>query len=92
MIDNAMKVIVIYLVIINIVAFCLYGIDKSVAIKQRQRIPNKVLLGIAVIGGSVGALAGMYTFRHKIKKWYYTVTVPLILLIQITAAMLLLRR
>ena len=87
-----MKAVIIYLVIINTAAFCLYGIDKSAAIKQRQRIPNKVLLGMAVIGGSIGALAGMYTFRHKTKKWYYTVTVPVILLIQIAAAVLLLKR
>ena len=39
-----MKAVIIYLVIINMAAFCLYGIDKSAAIKQRQRIPNKVLL------------------------------------------------
>ena len=86
-----MKYIVAYIVIVNIAAFCLYGIDKSAAIKQKQRIPNRVLLLSAVIGGSLGALAGMYTFRHKTKKWYYTVTVPVVLMIQITAAVLLLR-
>ena len=85
-----MQILAIYLVSINIVAFCMYGLDKSAAIKQKERIPNKVLLFMAVIGGSVGALAGMYTFRHKTKKWYYTVTVPVILLLQITAAVLLL--
>ena len=87
-----MKAEIVYLVIINMVAFCLYGRDKSAAIKQKQRIPNKVLLGMAVIGGSVGALAGMYIFRHKTKKWYYTVTVPVILLIQIAAAVLMMKR
>ena len=86
-----MKYIVTYIVIVNIAAFCLYGIDKSAAIKQKQRIPNRVLLLSAVIGGSLGALAGMYTFRHKTKKWYYTVTVPVLLIIQITAAVLLLK-
>lgn len=85
-----MKLAVIYLVMINIAAFCMYGIDKSAAIKQKQRIPNKVLLGVAVIGGSAGALAGMYMFRHKTKKWYYTMTVPVILIIQIAAAVFLL--
>jgi uncharacterized membrane protein YsdA (DUF1294 family) len=85
-----MQILAIYLVIINIAAFCMYGLDKSAAIKQKERIPNKVLLFMAVIGGYVGALAGMYTFRHKTKKWYYTVTVPVILLLQITAAVLLL--
>ena len=86
-----MKYIVAYIVIVNIAAFCLFGIDKSAAIKQKQRIPNRVLLLSAVIGGSLGALAGMYTFRHKTKKWYYTVTVPVLLIIQITAAVLLLK-
>ena len=85
-----MKIAVIYLVMINIAAFCLYGADKSAAIKQKQRIPNKVLLGIAVIGGSIGALAGMYIFRHKTKQKKYTITVPVILIIQIAAAVLLL--
>ncbi len=85
-----MKYAVIYIIIVNIAAFCLYGIDKYAAIKQKQRIPNRVLLLIAVFGGSLGALAGMYTFRHKTKKWYYTITVPALLLIQITAAVLLL--
>ena len=85
-----MKYTVIYIIIVNIAAFCLYGIDKSAAIKQKQRIPNRVLLLIAVFGGSLGALAGMYTFRHKTKKWYYTITVPVLLVIQITAAVLLL--
>ena len=87
---EAMKYAVAYIVIVNILAFCLYGLDKSAAIKQKQRIPNRVLLLIAVIGGSLGALAGMYTFRHKTKKWYYTITVPVLLVIQITTAVLLL--
>ena len=85
-----MKYAVAYIIIVNILAFCLYGIDKSAAIKQKQRFPNRVLLLMAVIGGSLGALAGMYTFRHKTKKWYYTITVPLLLVIQIAAAVLLL--
>ena len=85
-----MKYAVAYIVIVNIMAFYLYGIDKSAAIKQKQRIPNRVLLLMAVFGGSLGALAGMYTFRHKTKKWYYTITVPVLLVIQIAAAVLLL--
>ena len=85
-----MRALAIYLIVINIVAFAAYGADKSAAIKQKQRIPNKVLLGMAVIGGSIGALAGMYTFRHKTQKWYYTKTVPVILLLQIALAIFLL--
>ncbi len=85
-----MKYAVAYIVIVNILAFCLYGIDKSAAIRQKQRIPNRILLLIAAFGGSLGALAGMYTFRHKTKKWYYTITVPVLLVIHIVAAVLLL--
>lgn len=85
-----MKYAVAYIVIVNILAFCLYGIDKTAAIRQKQRIPNRVLLLIAAFGGSLGALAGMYTFRHKTKKWYYTITVPVLLVIHIVAAVLLL--
>lgn len=81
-----------YLVILNIVTFCLFGIDKSAAVKEKQRIPNHVLLGLVAIGGSIGAWAGMYTFRHKTQKWYYTITVPLILLLQITLIVLLISR
>ena len=85
-----MKYAVAYIVIVNMLAFCMYGIDKSAAIKQKQRIPNRVLLLMAIIGGSLGALAGMYTFRHKTKKWYYTITVPVLLMIQIVGAVMLL--
>lgn len=80
----------IYLALINILTFFVYGLDKSAAVKQKQRIPNRVLLGMAAIGGSAGALAGMYTFRHKTQKKYYTITVPLLLILQIAAAVMLL--
>lgn len=80
----------IYLALINILTFIVYGLDKSAAVKQKQRIPNRVLLGLAAIGGSAGALAGMYTFRHKTQKKYYTVTMPLLLILQIAAAVMLL--
>lgn len=80
------------LVIINLVTFFLFGIDKSAAVKEKQRIPNRVLLGLAALGGSIGAWAGMYTFRHKTQKWYYTITVPVMLLLQITLIVLLINR
>ena len=81
-----------FLVIINVVTFCLFGIDKSAAVKEKWRIPNLVLLGLAAFGGSIGAWAGMYTFRHKTQKWYYTITVPVMLLLQITLIVLLINR
>ena len=79
----------IYIAAVNVLTFCMYGIDKSAAVKHRQRIPNRVLLGMAAAGGSAGALAGMYTFRHKTQKRYYTLTVPLMLLAQIAAVLFL---
>ena len=80
----------VYIALINILTFFMYGLDKSAAVKQKQRIPNRVLLGLAAIGGSAGALAGMYTFRHKTQKKYYTITVPLLLILQLAAAVMLL--
>lgn len=61
--------------------------DKYKARKKLWRIPESTLMGVAVIGGSVGALAGMYTFRHKTKHPKFTIGVPLILLMQIAAAL-----
>ena len=80
----------VYIALINILTFIVYGLDKSAAVKQKQRIPNRVLLGLAAIGGSAGALAGMYIFRHKTQKKYYTITVPLMLILQLAAAVMLL--
>ena len=73
----------IYLIIMNIIAFIVYGIDKWKAQRNRWRISEKMLLFIAVIGGSVGALAGMYTFHHKTLHKKFTIGVPLILAIQV---------
>ena len=58
----------IYLILVNLIAFLMYGMDKWNAIKGLQRIPEKTLLGIAAAGGSVGAYAGMQFFRHKTRK------------------------
>lgn len=74
-----------YCLIINLITFVLFAIDKSAAIKNRPRIRNAVLLGMAFAGGSVGALLSMYFFRHKTKQPYYTVGIPLMLLIQAAA-------
>lgn len=74
--------LVIYLLLTNIVTFFVYGIDKRKAEKNRFRIKEATLFTLAFIGGSIGALLGMYTFRHKTKKWYFKFGVPLILLLQ----------
>ena len=87
-----MKYAVIYLIMINLITFCLYGKDKNAAIGQRRRIPNRTLIGFAAIGGSIGALAGMYTFRHKTNTKLYKITIPLLLIIQVIAVILLIIR
>ncbi|MFI3209137.1 MAG: DUF1294 domain-containing protein [Eubacteriales bacterium] len=73
----------IYLVIVNVIAFAMYGIDKRKAIKHQYRIPEKQLILIAVLGGSVGAYVGMKTFRHKTKHVKFTLGVPAILIAQV---------
>ncbi len=72
-----------YLFIINLVTFFVFAIDKRKAIKHRYRIPEKNLLGLAIVGGSVGALLGMYVWRHKTRVWYFVVGITAILILQI---------
>ena len=77
------NILVVYLIIINIVAFGMYGIDKQTAIKKQWRIPEAQLLAVAAIGGSAGALLGMQFFHHKTRKWKFRLGVPLILAVQL---------
>lgn len=74
---------VIYLAAVNITAFILYGADKKKAKRGQWRIPEKTLLGVAVIGGSAGAILGMFLFRHKTKHWYFRYGLPAILIVQL---------
>ena len=77
------NILVVYLLIVNIVAFGMYGTDKQKAIRKQWRIPEAQLLGIAAIGGSIGALFGMQFFHHKTKKWKFRIGVPVILAAQL---------
>ena len=78
-----MKLVTIIVLIINIVAFAAFGIDKLKAKKKQWRIPEAVLLLLAFLGGSVGSLAGMYLFHHKTKHKKFTFFVPVFLILQI---------
>ena len=71
-----------YILAVNLAAFCVYGIDKYKAVKGWWRIPESTLLGIALIGGSIGAWAAMQLFRHKTKHWQFKILVPLFFVIQ----------
>ena len=83
--------ILLYLLIVNAVAFLLMLVDKRKARKKLWRIPESTLLLSAAIGGSIGALAGMYTFRHKTRHLKFTLGVPAILVGQIVGIFLLMR-
>ncbi|MBQ2854738.1 MAG: DUF1294 domain-containing protein [Oscillospiraceae bacterium] len=78
-----MKVILIYLLIINAAGFLVMTIDKLYAKKNMWRIPERTLLGVAAIGGSIGVWLGMYTVRHKTKHLKFVIGVPAILAVQI---------
>lgn len=86
-----MKLFIYYLVVINLITFFLYGIDKWKATRHRWRISEAVLLLAALIGGSIGALAGMYGFHHKTLHRKFTIGVPLILIAQIILILCLLQ-
>ena len=72
-----------YLLAVNIVTFCAYGIDKYKAKNKKWRIPEKVLIGLALTGGSAGALAGMSAFHHKTRKKKFRIGVPVIIILQL---------
>lgn len=72
-----------YIILINVIAFIVYGVDKWKARKGKWRISEASLLFLAFIGGSIGAYVGMQVWRHKTKHLKFTLGVPLILLLQI---------
>ena len=72
-----------YLIVINVVTFTVYGIDKLKAKQGSWRISEATLLILAVIGGSIGALLGMKVWRHKTQHKKFKYGLPLILIIQI---------
>ena len=75
--------LILYLVIINVITFVIFGVDKYKAIRQEWRIRESTLLGLALIGGSIGGWLAMYIFHHKTKKVKFFVGIPVILTIQI---------
>ena len=89
-----MKVILIitaYFVFVNLLGFALMGIDKKKAIKGAFRIPEATLFMVAIIGGSIGSILGLYTFRHKTRHLQFVYGMPAILIIQLILLFLLLR-
>lgn len=72
-----------YLLAVNIVAFVLYGIDKYKAKRNKWRISEAALLTVAVIGGSIGAWAGMRLWHHKTMHKKFKFGIPAIIILQV---------
>ena len=85
------ELLILYLIAVNAAAFALMHADKQRAIKKQWRIPEATLMGVAAIGGSLGALAGMYTFRPKTRHLKFTIGVPVLLMVHIYLLSQLLR-
>ncbi len=82
---NSLKLIITYLLVLNLISFLVMGNDKRKSKKHGFRTPESVLFILAIMGGSIGSIAGMSIFRHKTKHWYFVVFMPLILILQIAA-------
>ena len=85
-------VLLVWLAVINLLTFIVYGADKRRARKGKWRVPEKTLFLLPLLGGSIGALLGMRVFHHKTKHWYFVWGVPAILLAQLALAVWLLTR
>ena len=86
-----LSLILLYLLIINALALLLMLADKRMAEKKQWRIPESTLLTAAAFGGCIGALIGMYRFRHKTRHLKFTLGVPAILMAQIALVVFLSR-
>lgn len=79
-----MTYIIIYVCLINLIAFILMGLDKWRAKRGKWRIPEKNLWFSAIMGGALGSLVGMQLFRHKTKHKVFTIGMPLVIILHIT--------
>lgn len=84
-------ILIIYLIFVNLVGLIFMAVDKVRAVEHRFRIPESVLLILAAIGGSVGAIIGMFLFHHKIRRIKFRFGLPAILFLQVLAYFLLVR-
>jgi len=84
---NKYKIFLICLLVVNIVTFLLFGYDKLQAKKNRWRIAEKTLFIFSILGGSVGAIAGMKVWRHKTRKKHFKFGIPLILILELSGVL-----
>ena len=87
-----LKYFILYLVVINVVAFAMMGIDKRRAIQHKWRIPEAHLFLSAVLGGGLGAILGMRCFHHKTKHWYFVIGMRAIFIVEVAMGIFLVMR
>lgn len=75
-------VLYIYVAVISVITFICFAVDKARAVRGAWRIRESVLLLLSLAGGALGGLMGMLICRHKIRKWYFVATVPVLLAVQ----------
>ena len=81
-----MRWALLWVLALSALAFALMGADKGRARAGRRRIPERVLFAAAILGGSPGAIAGMWAFRHKTRHWYFRDGLPALLAAQLALA------
>ena len=84
------KLLANYIILINLIGITLMFLDKRKAVKNRWRISENTLMLTSLIGGSLGILIGMYTFRHKTKHKKFTIGIPVLLIVNILCIIILL--
>lgn len=77
------KYILIYLIVINLITFIVFAIDKICAIKKKWRYKEVSLFGMCFVGGAIGGFLAMHLFHHKTKKKVFVIGVPLIIIIHL---------
>lgn len=86
-----MKWLLIWVLALSMLDFVLMGADKRRARQNRRRVPEKTFFAVALLGGSPGAIAGMWFFRHKTRHWYFQYGLPAILIAQLALGLWLAR-
>lgn len=77
------KNVIIYVVVINIIAFLAMGLDKWKAKRNAWRIPEQTLISLVLLGGGIGGIAGMYLFRHKTKRARFYIGFPALFIVEV---------
>lgn len=87
----SLAAVVLVLIALNVGTFLLYGVDKACALAKWRRVPEKILYLAAFLGGSAGALAGMWIFRHKVSKTSFQLVLAVLILLQVGIVYLVVR-